>query len=172
MYALGRGHTTKIRCEEMHDACNSSNQTSQWYQRTASRHTAKWIAVASCWLEWHYVECLVKGVLAMQLRPKTFSQGTGFSLTSSWYLTIIICQHVRTISKKSYPNSQIKLSIWSHPLFPRWSSPVKGYWAPREYSGYSTMYSHTTCPINTWLWRHIQPLKCWTRIPWSCSRSH
>jgi hypothetical protein len=41
MYALDRGHTIKIRCEEMHDICNSSNKTSQWYQRTASRHTAK-----------------------------------------------------------------------------------------------------------------------------------
>jgi hypothetical protein len=29
MYALDMGHTIKIRCEEMHDACNSSNQTSQ-----------------------------------------------------------------------------------------------------------------------------------------------
>ena len=41
MYALDRGHTIKIRYEEMHDICNSSNQTSRWYQRTASRHTAK-----------------------------------------------------------------------------------------------------------------------------------
>jgi hypothetical protein len=39
--ALDRGHTIKTRYEEVHDACNSSNQTSQWYQRTASRHTAK-----------------------------------------------------------------------------------------------------------------------------------
>ena len=29
MYALDRGHTIKTRYEEMHDVCNSSNQTSQ-----------------------------------------------------------------------------------------------------------------------------------------------
>ena len=73
----------------------------------------------------------------MQLHPRTFNQSTGFNLNCSWYLTIIICQHVRAISKKnSYPNSQIKLSTWFHPLFPKWSTPIKGCWAPREYSGY------------------------------------
>jgi hypothetical protein len=29
MYVLDRGHIIKIRYEEMHDVCNSSNQTSQ-----------------------------------------------------------------------------------------------------------------------------------------------
>jgi hypothetical protein len=96
----------------------------------------------------------VKGVLAMQLCLRTFCQGMGFNLNCSWYLTIIMCQHVRAISKnKSYPNYQVKLSTCFHPLFPKWSTPGKGCWAPREYSGYSTVYSHNTCPINTSLWR-------------------
>jgi len=90
----------------------------------------------------------VKGVLAMQLCPRTSSQGRGFNLNCSWYLTNIMYQHVRTISKKkSYPNSQIKLSTWLHPLFPKWPTPGRGCWAPREYSGYkyNVQPHHLSC---------------------------
>jgi hypothetical protein len=109
----------------------------------------------------------------MQLHPTTFSQGTGFNLNCSWYLTAIMFQHVRPSARRRHTQTPRSNCLPNSTHCSQSGQHQEENAELQECTVViSTMYSHVPCPVNTWLWRQIQSLKCWIQMAWSCSWSH